>query len=75
MAPVGVAHGSSGAAVFHGSVPVTAEGGRYCLCWCAAGFSCVDWEEFRVDAGCPGARWPLVARSQPGRDAVGGLRA
>ena len=41
----------SGSSVTFGSALVTAEGGVYRLCWCAAGFSCSSSEHYRVDAG------------------------
>ena len=31
--------------------PMTAAGGTYRLCWCAAGFTCDQSEDFRVDFG------------------------
>ena len=42
---------NSGASVSWGSVPITAMGGRYRMCWCAAGYSCSAVPEFRVDFG------------------------
>jgi hypothetical protein len=41
----------SGAAVHFGNTPITARGGLYRLCWCAAGHACSVYEDFRVDMG------------------------
>ncbi|CAE8585944.1 unnamed protein product, partial [Polarella glacialis] len=40
-----------GSKVSWGPITITALGGRYRLCWCAAGFSCSVVPEFRVDFG------------------------
>jgi hypothetical protein len=34
-----------------GSIPMTAAGGYYRMCWCAAGYQCSIAEDFRVDTG------------------------
>jgi hypothetical protein len=41
----------SGAAWTWGTTRVSAAGGLYQLCWCAAGYSCSLHEDFRVHAG------------------------
>ena len=42
---------NNGESISWGSVPITAMGGRYRMCWCAAGYSCSAAPEFRVDFG------------------------
>ena len=42
---------ASGAVVTFGATHVTAPGGQYRLCWCAAGYRCQQPTEFRVDVG------------------------
>ena len=50
---------SGGSTVSWGTTTITAAGGRYRLCWCAAGYSCSAVPEFRVDFG----RSPTAERS------------
>ena len=42
---------ASGTSVSWGSATITAMGGQYRLCWCAAGYSCSAAPEFHVDFG------------------------
>ncbi len=42
---------ASGTSISFGTTTITAMGGRYRLCWCAAGYSCSAAPDFRVDFG------------------------
>ena len=46
-----VAMQASGRALSWGDLVLTAEGGQYRMCWCAAGFQCSVGEDFIVDFG------------------------
>jgi hypothetical protein len=41
----------SGSTVSWGTLPITATGGAYRLCWCASGFSCSSQESHVIDVG------------------------